>query len=326
MFLRVNQGSTKGRIKWNSGIVELSCSTSSSCQANFSFLESPCCCFSSCRTDLLLLFGSHIFFMRGPEEAALNVYLLWISLIELSSLMTPHRSGHPHGGDNTCALWKLYLIIEGRREAELAHVLRRLGDRWERTLNESSCLLKNNQQEISSEGQENVLISPIQKSQIIKVSKSDNNKLFWKEDRQYVATDTFHNFESLKFPPSNLNRNSAVDINKWHLELWKGKVHSRKWIYCVFQKILEEILPQIVLRLIRDKVAVAMAVCSPWHPKFKYHEEAILNTNTVKELQLIQKIACVLDIIQMNRNIWSKYFTEILVFCGGVYMNRRLIF
>lgn len=126
--------------------------------------------------------------------------------------------------------------------------------------------------------------------------------------------------------PPNLNRNSAVDINKWHLEPWKGKVHSREWIYCVFQKILEEILLQIVLRWSRDKAAVAMAVCSPWHPKFKYHEEAILNTNTVKKLQLIQQITCGLDVIQTNRNIWSKYFTEILVFCGGVYMNRRLLF
>lgn len=86
-------------------------------------------------------------------------------------------------------------------------------------MNERSCLLKINQQEINGEDQENVLVSLIQKSHIIKVTKSDNNKLFWKEERQDVATDTFYNFEGLKFPPpQNINRNSAVDINKWHLE------------------------------------------------------------------------------------------------------------
>lgn len=54
----------------------------------------------------------------------------------------------------------------------------------------------------------------------MKVTKSDYNKLIWKEERQYVATDTFYNFEGLKFlpPPKNINRNLAVGINKCHLK------------------------------------------------------------------------------------------------------------
>lgn len=54
--------------------------------------------------------------------AAMNVCLFWLPLIEVSSLMTPHKTDHHYGVDNVWGLWKLYLI-EGRREAELAHLL-----------------------------------------------------------------------------------------------------------------------------------------------------------------------------------------------------------
>lgn len=34
--------------------------------------------------------------MRGAEGAALNVCLFWLPLIEVSSLMTPHKTDHPY--------------------------------------------------------------------------------------------------------------------------------------------------------------------------------------------------------------------------------------
>lgn len=81
----------------------LSSSTGSSWQDDFNFLESLCCCFSSCSTDMLLLFSSHIFFMRGAVGAALSVCLFWLPLIEVSSLMTPHKTDHPYGVDSVWA-------------------------------------------------------------------------------------------------------------------------------------------------------------------------------------------------------------------------------
>lgn len=37
--------------------------------------------------------------MRGAEGAAFNVCLFWLPLIEVSSLMTPHKTDYPYGVD-----------------------------------------------------------------------------------------------------------------------------------------------------------------------------------------------------------------------------------
>lgn len=49
--------------------------------------------------------------MRGPEGPALDVCLFLHPLMEVSLLMTPHKTDHLYGADNVWALWELYLDI-----------------------------------------------------------------------------------------------------------------------------------------------------------------------------------------------------------------------
>lgn len=56
-------------------------------------------------------FSVHTLFMKEAKGTALDVCLFWLSLIEVSSLMTPHKTDHPYSIDNVWALWKLYLNI-----------------------------------------------------------------------------------------------------------------------------------------------------------------------------------------------------------------------
>lgn len=70
--------------------------------------------------------------MKEAKGAALDIFMFWLSLIEMSSLMTPHKTD-PYGIDSVWALWKLYLNIWGQKSGRALSFKEAGWERWEST-------------------------------------------------------------------------------------------------------------------------------------------------------------------------------------------------